>query len=345
MSTIVNTDSLNKAAQKYNPVLQTLPFMILADVLAALEINQLEIAAKDILTQFQRKQGLARPYNPNSAIGYKGEVGKIIERPLEVKTSFAALKEHGKAYEGGKLVLNTVEDQKFDNQMKKHPLEVQIIGAKLKTISEDIIDYIFHGEYDADGNTPADMFDGYNTLITNEITSGAIAENLGNLKATGAITAPEDVEDTDAWDALVAFLRAAHPQLRKSAVLYICDGALFNASDALGNKLRYKGVMEFDVFQKHLEQTTNSKLKIISEPALGIGSRMMLTKARNLDFGMNTKSDTNFCQVRNPFEDPNIIQFWTQWDAGCRVRSIHPKEFQVNEQTATALPLSGDYVS
>lgn len=345
MSLVVNTDSLNKAAQKYNPVLQTLPFLILADVLAALEINQLEVAAKDILTQFQRKQGLARPYNPNSAIGYRGEVGKIIERPLEVKTSYAAIKEHGKAYEGGKLVLNSVENQKFDNQMKKHPLEVQIIGAKLKTISEDIIDYVFHGEHDADGLTPADMFDGYNTIISAEIAGGAIAEALGNLKATGALTAPADVDDTDAWDRLVIFIRSAHPQLKANAVLYITPVALFAAIDALGNKLRYKGVMEFDVFQKYLEQTTMSKLKIISEPALGLGSRLLLTKARNLDFGMNTKSDVDFCQVRNPFEDPNIIQFWTQWDAGCRVRSIHPKEFQVNDQTNTALPLSGDYVS
>ena len=345
MSTLVNTDSLNKAAQKYNPVLQTLPFMILADVLAALEINQLEIAAKDILTQFQRKSGLARPYNPNGSIGYKGEVGKIVERPLEVVTSYAALKEHLSAYKGGKLVLNTVEDQKIDNQMKKHPLEVQIIGAKLKTISEDIIDYAFHAEYDIDGVTPADMFNGFNPIITAEIVSGAIAESLGNLRPTGAIVAPADVDDTDAWDTLVAFIRAAQPSLRANAVLYITSTALFCAIDALGNKLRYKGVMEFDVFLNHLQGTTQSRLKIISEPALGTGSRMILTKARNLDFGMNTKSDINFCQVRAPFEDPNIIQFWTQWDAGCRVRSIHPKEFQVNEQTATALPLSGDYVS
>lgn len=345
MSTVVNTESLNKAAQKYNPVLQTLPFLILADVLAALEINQLEVAAKDILTQFQRKSGLARPYNPNSAIGYKGEVGKIVERPLEVKTSYAAIKESGKAYQGSKLVLNTVEDQKFDNQMKKHPLEVQIIGAKLKTISEDIIDYVFHGEYDDDGLTPADMFDGYNTIISTEIAGGSIAEALGNLKATGAIVAPADVDDTDAWDLLVAFIRAAHPQLRKNCVLYIPDAALFAAIDALGNKIRYKGVMEFDVFLSHLQGTTQSRIKIISEPALGLGSRLMLTKPRNLDFGMNTKSDVDFCQVRNPFEDPNIIQFWTQWDAGCRVRSIHPKEFQVNDQVNTALPLSGDYVS
>jgi hypothetical protein len=342
--TLVNTASLQRAAEKYNPVLQTLPFMMLQETLSALQVNQMEVAAKDILMQFQRKSGIARPYNSNSAIAYAGEVGKIKERILEVKTSYAALKEHLAAYKDGKLILNTVEAQKIDNQMKKHPLEVQIIGAKIKTIGEDIIDYLFHGEYDDEGTTPADMFDGYNKIIADEIISGAIAEGNKNMVTTGALLAPVS-GDTDAWDALVDFIRSAHPQLRKNAVLYITDEALFNAIDALGNKIQYKGVMEFDVFQQHLQGTTKSKLQIISDTALGTGSRLMLTAPRTLDFGMNTKSDVDFVQIRNPFEDPNIIQFWTQWDAGCRIRSIHPKEFLVNEQTATALPLSGDYVS
>lgn len=343
--TQINVASLQRAAEKYNPILQTLPFMMLQPSLTALQVNQMEIAAKDILMQFQRKSGIAKPYNADAAIGYNTELGKIIERSLEVKTSYAALKEHIAAYKDSKLILNTVEDQKIDNQLKKHPMEVLYIGAKIKTIGEDIIDYLFHGAYDASGSTPADMFDGYNTIISDEITSGAIAEAKGNLVATGALTAPADVDDSEAWDSLVAFIRAAHPQLRKNAVLYITDGTLFKCIDALGRKINYKGVMEFDVFQKHLEGTTKSKLQIISEPALGTGDRLMLTVPRNLDFGMNTKSDVNFVQVRNPFEDPNIVQFWSQWDAGCRVRSIHAKEFQVNDQTATALPLSGDYVS
>ena len=344
--TIVNVDSLNRAAVKYNPIIQTLPFIMLEAVLSALDVNQLEVAAKDILMQLQRKSGIARPYTANATLAFATEVGKITERPLEVKTSYAALKEHIQSYKDSKLVLNTPEAQKVDNQLKHHPLEVLIIQNKIKTISEDIVDYLFFGERDeVTGNSPADMFDGFNPLITAEITSGAIAAGKGNLVATGALVAPVNETDTIAWDRLVAFIRAAHPMLRKNCVLYITDGALFAAIDALGNKIHFKGVMEFDVFQKYLEGTTKSKLKIISEPALGTGSRLMLTAPRSLDFGMNTKGDTSFCQVRAPYEDPNICQFWTQWDAGCRVRSIHEKEFQVNDQTNAALPLSGDYVS
>jgi len=342
---LVNVTSLQRAAEKYNPTLQTLPFMMLEETLTALEINQMEIAAKDILMQFQRKAGLARPYNANSTIGYAGEVGKIKEIPLEVVTSYAALKEHIQAYKDSKLILNSVEDQKIDNQLKKHPLEVQIISAKLKTICEDIIDYLFYGERDDAGLSPVDMFDGFYTQVAAKIITGEIATEEGNLVNSGALSAPSSSSDTSAWDNLVGFIRSAHPSLRKNAVLYITGDALFNAMDALKNAIAYKNVMAFDEFARQLNGETKSNIRIISETALGTGSRLMLCKPRNLDFGMNTKSDVDFCQVRTPFEDPNIVQFWTQWDAGCRVRSIHKKEFQVNEQTSTALELSGDYTS
>jgi hypothetical protein len=342
---LVNVTNLQRAAEKYNLTLQTLPFMILEEMLTALDINQMEVAAKDILMQFQRKAGLARPYTSNTTLGYAGEIGKIIEIPLEVKTSYAALKEHIQAYKDSKLILNSVEDQKVDNQLKKHPLEVQIIGAKLKTICEDIIDYLFYGERDDSGLTPVDMFDGFYTQIAAKIISGEIAADQGNLVTTGALSAPASGTDTDAWDALVGFIRSAHPSLRKNAVLYITGDALFNAMDALKNAISYKNVMAFDDFVRELNGFTKSNIRIISETSLGTGSRLMLSVPRNLDFGMNTKSDVDFCQVRTPFEDPNLVQFWTQWDAGCRVRSIHKKEFQVNEQTSTALELSGDYTS
>jgi len=47
--------------------------------------------------------------------------------------------------------------------------------------------------------------------------------------------------------------------------------------------------------------------------------------------------------VRNPWEDPNLVQFWLQFDAGARINSVHPYKFIVNEGTPAANSLSGDY--
>jgi hypothetical protein len=60
---------------------------------------------------------------------------------------------------------------------------------------------------------------------------------------------------------------------------------------------------------------------------------------------MRTGSDKGFVQVRNPYKDPNWVQYWSQFEVGCRVRSIHAKEFMVNDLTNTAIELAGDYRS
>jgi hypothetical protein len=58
---------------------------------------------------------------------------------------------------------------------------------------------------------------------------------------------------------------------------------------------------------------------------------------------MDSLGDESFVQVRNPFEDPNYVQFWLQAKYGTRIRSIHEKVFQVNEGSAVGVQLSGDY--
>ncbi len=149
----------------------------------------------------------------------------------------------------------------------------------------------------------------------------------------------------EAFDRIVEFLRSANPFLRQNGILYMTQDAMFRAMEALGNKLKYKNALEWEVFLNHLRGLTAApKLEIISHPILGTGSRLMYTVPDNLDFGLETRGDEQFVQVRAPYEDPNIAQFWMQWKAGTRVTSIHPKTFMVNDQTNSAWDgISGDY--
>jgi hypothetical protein len=58
---------------------------------------------------------------------------------------------------------------------------------------------------------------------------------------------------------------------------------------------------------------------------------------------MDTLGDEAFVQVRNPYEDPNLVQFWIQGKYGTRIRELHEKAFQINEGSPVANTLSGDY--
>ncbi|MBW6490839.1 MAG: hypothetical protein K0B15_06540 [Lentimicrobium sp.] len=343
MPPIINSDSLNRTSEKYNPVLQVLPFEMLEAILSELNINLLEVAGKDTIVTFNRLGGLSKPY-VSGTIEY-GELGKATERSLEVQTAYAALKDHIMNYKGTLIASNTPESEKVDNKIKKHPLEYLVLREKIKTISEDIINALFFAERDVLDRSPMGMFDGFSTLITKEVTAGEISAGLGNLSATGAIVAPVNSTDTDAYDKLVDFIRSAHPFLRKNCVLYLSNATLFAAQDALGNKIPGKDVMEYDIFLNHLKgKTFTPNLSLRTHYCLGSGDQLILTIPQNLDLGLNTKGDEKFVQVRSPFEDPNFIQFWSQWDAGTRIRSIHPKTFMINDGVAVSTELSGDYI-
>ena len=343
MSKLITITDLQRAAETYDNTLRKLPYLGLSETLNNLGITMLEVDGKDKVVVYHRKGGLARPYTMGSENQVlSGDIGKAFERVLDPQECYTALKDHILNYKAKRVISNASE--KPDRKAKDHPLELLIIDSKVKTVGEDIITALFHAKRDEVDKSPMGMFDGFNEQIDKEVAAGEIAPTKGNLKITGAFSAPVDDNDMTAFNTLVDFLRSASPFLRKNGILYITQNSLFHCMDALGNKLKYKNALEYDVFLKHLQGITQApNLKLFTDPALGSGSRLMYTVPYNLDFGVGTAGEEQFVQIRAPYEDPNIVQFWMQWMAGTRITSIHAKEFMTNEQVNTSEDLSGDY--
>lgn len=337
----VTVSGLTLAAGKYDPILRMLPFLTLQDALAALEINLKEVTYKDTLIQFQRKGGTSKPYAAG-VLDNNAEIGKMEERSLIVLPCYNAIKDHIMNY-ADKAILNP-GGVKVDNQTKKHPLEQVILEAQVRTIGEDIIDAIFPAVRDNSDKSPQGMMDGYGHIIATEIAASTISVANKNYSTSSALTAP--TTDTVAIDRLVAWLRKANMQLLKDGVLYIAPSALYKCQDALSNVLKYKSDNGFNALLEYLRAACHSpKLRIISDACLGTGDQLILTKPRNFDLGMNTKTDGTFLSVRNPYEDPNYVQFWSQWELGARINSLHAKEFFCNEEVNVGVELAGDYTS
>lgn len=342
MTQVVNIEGLNRAAEKYDREFKVLPYAVLMTELAILRIRLIQVNYKDTIIEELRKGGITKPYVEGD-IAYS-EITKLRERSLITEPSYAAIKDSIRNYRE-KNVLFEPTANKVDNQNKKHPLEKMIIINKIRTVSEDILDAIHPAARNTADKSPMGMFNGVDTIIDNAIAAGEISIAEKNQINSGTFAAPTSETDTEAWDMLVAWLRSVHIKfaMNQVPVLRIPINIYYYCADALANKLRYKGV-EFEDFVRHLQDRANMpKLIVVKHFAMGNGTRLTLQVDGNIDLGMNTMGDEQFVQVRAPYEDPNLVQFWLQFDAGMRINSIHPYKFVVNEGTPVANPVSGDY--
>lgn len=341
MPPTVDITSLSETAVRRQQDLKMLPYAVLRIVLGVHGINLMPgIQNKDVITSFKRKSGIFRPYATDIEISHS-DVGKAEEATLEVKQAFASVKDNIQNYRTISVGPDTLLGK---NKSKKHPWQMVMLLAIVRTFGEDIIDALFPAIRDITDQSPTGAFDGFDTIIDAKIADGSIAAAHGNYVATGAIAAPADENDTDAADILLEFWRSAHPRFKegKSQLLLPSDIA-DHYDDAFFNKYKTKPIV--DEYNRSVLHGSGGKCTIVRSTAMGTGQRIMLTAPGILDFGMDTMGDETFVQVRNPYEDPNLVQFWIQGSYGTRIREVHEKVFQVNDGVPVANALSGDYIS
>lgn len=340
MST-VDISLLQETAIKRQKDFKLLPYVVLRHTLGLHGINLMPgVQHKDVITDFQRKAGIMQPYVVGGDITYS-QVGKAQEMTLLVEKAFASVKDNINNY---KTIAVGPGELLGKNKTKQHPWNLLMIQSIIRTFGEDVLDCTFSGERDEADKSPQGAFDGYDTLIDAFITNSKITAGIGNLKSTGDIEAVADETDVDPFNQLLAFWRAAHPQLKAKPSILLVPSHVGDAyDDAFFNKFRNKP--SEDAYGRTYIQGTNKKCLMVRSDIMGTGQRMILTAPGNLDFGMDSLGDEDFVQVRNPYEDPNEVQFWLQASYGTRIRSIHPKLFQINDGTPVANALSGDYVS
>jgi hypothetical protein len=342
MAAILSISDISQEAKTYQQQLRFLPYFILGEQLGKLGIQLMQVAGTDVITQSQRKGGLLKPYDADN-IDYSAEMMKFREAELVTKTAVISLKDSIKNYSGKKL-MNVPSPGTAFNQTKKHPFQDLITSGIVTTAAEDILDALFGAEYDKTDRSPLGCFDGYDTLIADLIASIDIAEAVGNVNPTGSLTAPSDEDDYDTINSIVDFVRGGSSFLLRNGMLLLSRNVYRYAVDALENKYKYKA-WDLNGVQQYLNDKCGSNIVLVPNEFMGTGDRLMLTIPGNLHFGMDTFGDQEFVQVRTPYEDPNLMQFWLQADFGARIVSIHKKEFMINDGTPAYTALAGDYES
>lgn len=336
----VDISSLQTTAKIFQKDLQMLPYLVMKERLGYHGITLFpNVQHQHILTEFQRKQGIAKPYDVSKDIS-ASDLGKAVERPLTVHKAYASVTDNINNYKtisvGPDVLLGK-------NKSKKHPWERTMLESIVRTFGEDILDALFPAQRDVDNASPLGLFDGFNKLIADAISDGEVAASMGNYQTiSNGIAYPTSASDTDAFDKLFSFWRNAHPMLKRANTLLLVPYGIWEAYNAaFFNK--YLSKPTTDMWQRTLLEGSGGKCTIVPSIEMGTGQRLILTVPGNMDFGMETIGDEDFVQVRTPYEDPNKVQFWIQGTYGCRIRHFHPKMFCTNSGSPSTYRVSGDY--
>ncbi len=346
MSKLINVDKLNQAMVTYDRALRSLPFLTLKEVAAVLLINLMNLQGKHALINERRRAGGTQSYKIGKNFEYLTELLGYDPSVIEPKDVVFITKENSQKYEDGELLI--VGGQPVSNITKRHPLELKIASMLVRSHVEDVVDQLFFAERDDDSVLPSGAFNGFFSKLDDLLTKGELTAARGNYKTTGALSDPADTSDTEAYDKLVEFIATSNPALRSSKggvpQLLISQGALASARAAFRNKVKAFDYPDMNkVLASLREDAFCPGLVITSHECLGTGSKLILQKVGNMDLAFNTMAATQFCQVRDIYEDPNEWQFWLQSGYDTRIRDWHEKVFRTNEQENTAWELAGDY--
>lgn len=340
----VTVDALKAAATNYNTVLSTLPSVVLAEKLALLGFRQLSEGVPITNTEYLRKANLIKPYQQGN-VKNNNEVGSFRLVKLSPETVYASVKDNVTNYDGTPLLGSILT---HDPKLKKLPIEAIVLGSIAESVSEDFIFCAIHGVRDLAGtNGAADAFDGINRQITNWLTAGEIDASKGNLISTGAcpneVAATNPAKPGDAFKWCVAFLRQLNPILLKSTFSLQMSSTLKLKLQDSCNALypQFQGVA--NLLERLRYAADAPQMDIVSDFTLGGGDALRAVVPGWADFSLYTSGSEKFISVRNPYEDPNDVQFWLQSKVATRLNAIHKKVFAKNDQSFTAIDFRGDY--
>lgn len=334
---------LSRMAVEYNDVLASLPLNELNKVCKTLRINLLEVENEDKEVRRRRKAGILGAYKVGKDLNHVTELGKLIEMSLKPELVYSSFIDNITSYREKKVLSN--QGEMLDNKTKKHPLESMILRDIVLSFMEDVAVNLFFADRDDSLNTPATAFDGFFTKLGALSLAGKIAVGEGNYGVTGAITAPTTETDVEAYGKIVEFIGSSNPfLLQGETLLYIPLSAVSAMRNAYKNKVKsFVDPTMGQVLEALRADTFCPGLQIITDPVLGTGSKLILTKPGNMDIGMAPNKAEQFVQVRDPKLDPNDVQFWIQTAFDTRVKDVHQKVFKTNDGTSTASAVAGDY--
>ena len=200
---------------------------------------------------------------------------------------------------------------------KTAPSAKLVIASVLKSLGESLHNVLFTAKRNAEGDTSADLFNGFITIADAEVTAENISEAKGNLlKITTGFS------EADALDVAKSIERKAHPVLRATEKFLYCSPEFADAyNDAY--MLTHGGIVYNKKFEQAVVEGSNNKTTLAPLTCLAGSSKFFLAPKSNMLYGYDSLSDQERIQV-DRFK-PFMLNLSAAMFFGVQFYSIDPR--------------------
>lgn len=219
-------------------------------------------------------------------------------------------------------LLGQVGATKGDGQIKA-PTALHVLALIARGLSEHLNEAIWAGKRNAAGDTTMDLFDGFDTITTKEVTSGAIAAEEGNY-----MKLDEEITSANAVDIAKEILFSLDPRLRSQDLYMFCTQDFADKYNE-GYLLSHGGINYNTQYSQTTVEGSNGRLHIVPMYNKIASKYIHICPKSNMLIGYDQMGDVESVMVKE--YEPFILSYIATMFFGCQFESIDKRRFKVVE--------------
>lgn len=312
MAIDVNNPKLLASGEKYRKELLMMPMLQLGDY-ANYMTRRMAIRGKETVGELSNAAGL-RPYRTEK--GAKDSAG-LVFRTLE--TYLGDVVEEFDPYK----LSNTIYGNSIGQQPENFDIVKATVLSMAKSVGKGLRTNLFKAKRNDAGDSTAELFDGFSTIVDAEITAGNIVVEKKNFKALPVITS------VNAVDVLRGFYQSASEELQEQDTNMLVPFDVYNAY-CEGYLADFGAVAYNTEFNQTTLVGSNGRCKLAPISAMAGTQHILLTTKSNMLIGCDQMSDEEKVEVRR-CDNPKVVQFFMLAYFGVQFESISPERLMVGK--------------
>ena len=260
------------------------------------------------------------PYKPSRSTDFNLNVDY---RTLE--TFFGSVVAKFEPNSAVSTILGATGATKGDGQMCT-PTALHVLALIAKGLSLHLNDALWNGKRNAAGDTTADLFDGFDTITSMEITAGNISAAKKNyMKLT------EEITTANAVDIAKEILFSLDPRLRAQDLIMYCSQDFADKYNE-AYLLTHGGIVYNNKYDQTTVEGSNGRLKIVPLYNKMDSKFIHVTTKSNMLVGYDQMSDVESILVKE--YEPFILSYIATMFFGVQFESIDYRRMKVIELAA-----------